>query len=378
MTNITYEQTEMQRQQLLELLKASLWKHPIDLEFFTACQWEDVFNIAQEQAVLGIAVDGKTMLPKALQPNLKTGLKWVKTLMKIEETNQLMNKAVEAVVRGYQKLDIHPLVMKGQIIAKAYPKPTYRQSGDIDLCFKSQEDADKAYKWTQKKFNLRWMPGEKETSFVWKGFTIELHRRIADMQYAPFQKHLQTIVNTELSNTSSFTTEIAGKQIPTFSPTLTLLHLIIHLQYHLLNEGVGLRQFCDLAVYTTSQPTANYSQLQQWLRDCGLERITAAIAEVIHQLFDIDRELILWQPHPEHMSQHEIEAAAQMIINDIWTGGNFGEKKWDFKNHTNFVIQKVRALPLHWKQYRKYRSLLPHEAWANFKSKFKRAAKGIK
>lgn len=371
------------RHQLLLLIQAELWNKPLDEALFVDCRWDELMQLAKEQTVFGLVMQGKRTLPQELQPERRANLRWLGSAGKIQMNNERMNKAVVAITGLYKKMGVNPLIMKGQVIATEYPHPDYRHSGDIDICFRSEKEARQAYKWVETSEECKCLPlvNEKEQPFSWHGIAIENHERVVDMAYGRYQTAIQKIFGDSLANDERCYVEICGNKIETLPCTLALFHLIVHMEYHILNEGIGLRQFCDIAVYTSNHAdelNRDSTRLNSWLKECGLDRIAAAIGWILIRELGVGESMIAWNLEPNGISKQQLTDAADMIMNDLWTGGNFGKKKWAFKKDAGFLAQKLRAMPLHWAQYRKYREILPNEAWANFIHKFYRASKGVK
>ena len=55
---------------------------------------------------------------------------------------------------------------------------------------------------------------------------------------------------------------IDNKKIPILSPTLNLAYTFLHLYHHLIELGVALRQFCDIAIlcYTAAMAEQNQNK----------------------------------------------------------------------------------------------------------------------
>lgn len=326
--------------------------------------------MAKEQAVKALLLDGMEYLPSECRPPISQWASLCSSMVGIEQLNESSNQKVAEVVKLLEDEGFHPLILKGQVIAQEYPNPLHRQCGDIDVWISDTEEAERAFRWAKKNYNCRWMPGEKETSFKWKGVTVELHRRIAEMQYPSYNKVMQRIIGESAPDVRMVA--VGKASIRTTSVLLTAYHLVAHLQYHLLAEGIGLRQVCDLALFLTNhneELRLKSAELNEWLHDSGLFRIAQSIGWVLHHSLGVALENI-----PFGISSE----GANMILDDIITGGNFGKNKYGHVSSYGFFRRKFYMLPVHWKQYLKYRHLLPREAEANFMSKFVRALKGVK
>lgn len=358
--------TRESRQQLLALIVSGITGTPADTGLMTGCEWDEIIRMADEQAVTGLLIDGMESLPESLLPERSLRQKLVRAALMIETSNRKNDKAVCDISKTLEENGFGHMIVKGQIIASEYAKPLHRTPGDIDVWIPDEGEAARAFEWAGQKFKCRWMPGEKETSFTWNGTLVELHRRMADMQYKPYQKALQEILSGGASSPKRIS--FCGREIMTLPDDIMLTYLLVHAEYHILNEGLGLRQFCDIAVFIKRHFTAEDS-IQYHLDRCGIAEISAAIGYILHEDLGVDTALI-----PFRISSK----GADIIREDIWAGGNFGKKRYGHIAGYNFIHRKLTMLPVHWRQYMRYRELLPHEAWANFISKFGRAAKGIK
>ena len=102
--------------------------------------WEKVYQLAQEQSVQGLVlqgidavqgswlkVHGTSLVPKVLL------LQWIGEVQMIEQRNKEMNAFVAELIEILRKNDIYALLVKGQGMAQCYEKPLWRSSGDIDL-----------------------------------------------------------------------------------------------------------------------------------------------------------------------------------------------------------------------------------------------------
>ncbi len=362
----------MINEQFLELLRCGMYRVSPDLRLFEHVDWDALFQMSVEQTVVGVVLDGVELLSEDLQPATTLKLRWVMLVRQIEIQNEKLDNRVIHICDFFSSMGLSPMVIKGQVISRYYPYPNHRQAGDIDLFFTKRQEVEKANIWAKNNTRCYSVVNEKELAYRLEDVIVENHIRLADMQYGCYQDKLQKIIQDELIGEKGSFVKIREARVRTLPATLTVLHLIIHIQYHLLNEGLGWRQMCDLAMVLNDQELIgclDRDALNSYLSQIGLKRMSAAIGYVLFAELGLSRDKI-----PFDISSF----GADIIVNDIWTGGNFGKKRFAFKGNVGFVRQKIIAMPLHWRQYRKYRKLIPNEALANFLVKFKRVAKGIK
>lgn len=74
---------------------------------------------------------------------------------------------------------------------------------------------------------------------------------------------------------------IDNKKIPILSPTLNLAYTFLHLYHHLIELGVALRQFCDIAVLCYTAAMAEQDQNKE--RSIDKERLTEILSHLDFQ-----------------------------------------------------------------------------------------------
>ena len=84
---------------------------------------------------------------------------------------------------------------------------------------------------------------------------------------------------------------VAGTEIPTLSPTLHTLYVFLHLYHHLLELGIGLRQFCDWAVMLHDcKENIDQEQLRQHLGMLGMLKAYRACGCILTEYLGLPEE----------------------------------------------------------------------------------------
>ena len=93
--------------------------------------------------------------------------------------------------------------------------------------------------------------------------------------------------------------------------------MLTHLQHHLFREGVGLRHFCDWALFAASLSNEEFLTIfEQPLKKIGLFRLA--------QLLSLGAVKYIGMPYQEWMGDNY--ETAEELLEDILYGGNFGRK----------------------------------------------------
>jgi len=284
------------------------------------CDWSALLKLAQEQAVMGVTLQGIQKLPKEQWPPRKLLLQWISCVESIKWQNEKVDAALKDLIAELGAQGVKPFVVKGQIVAQEYEEPLARQSGDIDV-FIRKEDWTKVEQWMQKKgIVYSSYAAEKHIEIDYQGISVELHHHLnafsnkSVMQY--WQKKLEDKVDERHR-----TIKVDGTDIMTLGITDTLVHLMVHAHHHLLTEGVGLRQLMDMALFLNNHfDELDLSLLHQHIVGIGHEKAFNAYIALLNKYLGLPKEQI-----PFELDVQDY-VYADKIMEEVWRGGNFGHK----------------------------------------------------
>ena len=242
---------------------------------FKDVDWEKMFQLAQEQSVQGLVLQGidwfkvqgsKFNIPQVLL------LQWIGEVQVIEQRNKEMNAFIAELIEKLRKNDIYALLVKGQGIAQCYEKPLWRSSGDIDLLL-SDSNYDKA------KDVLLPLATDIEPEYAHfkhlgmtiDGWVVELHGSLRVGLPQKINRVLDEIQADTFygGNVRSWLNE--QTQIFMLGKENDIFYVFVHFFNHFYKEGVGLRQICDWCrLMWTYRDSLNYGLLEQRIKRAGL------------------------------------------------------------------------------------------------------------
>lgn len=263
-----------------ELVKAGLF--PVHGEWgmvhdslFKDVDWEKVFQLAQEQSVLGLLFQGIEVL-KAKGIDLSVPkvllLQWIGEVLVIEQRNKEMNAFIAELIDKLRKSDIYVLLVKGQGVAQCYENPFWRSSGDVDLLF-SADNYEKA------KTVLMPIASEVETEYEGishLGMTIdewvvELHGSLRVGLPQRINRVLDDIQEDTFYRGNVRSWLNGQTQIFMLGKENDIVYVFVHFINHFYKEGVGLRQICDWCrLLYTYRDSLNYELLKSRIKRVGL------------------------------------------------------------------------------------------------------------
>ena len=112
-----------------KILQAGLWADGESKElqkhgFTDSVDWEKVYQLAEEQSVIGVVLAG--IEHSNIQPPQELLLQWIGEVRMLEQQNKSMNQFIEKLVGKMREADIYTLLVKGQGVAQCYERPLWR------------------------------------------------------------------------------------------------------------------------------------------------------------------------------------------------------------------------------------------------------------
>ena len=209
--------------------------------------WKALRNLADEQGLGAVVLDGIEKLPDQQRPPKVFLLEWIgETLQGYEYRYELYLRTIAELAGFYNNHGYKMMVLKGYACSLDWPKPEHRPCGDIDIwLFGKQKEADEL---VSKEKGVEIDYGHNvHTVYKWVDFMVENHYEFFDTKRYRSLAKLEYVLE-ELANDSS-SIEIQGAKVNVPSANLHALFLIIHALNHFASIGISLRQVLDWAFF---------------------------------------------------------------------------------------------------------------------------------
>lgn len=304
MANISIEQKTV-----LSLLGRNLFSASFEID--QSVDWRQVAKEAKAQAVFSIVFNNYKDFP--LDDDLAAKIRSM--LMKYAMSNTACFRNHTYLHNLMTKNGIAYCVVKGAASAAFYPDPIQRSMGDVDF-YVHPDDIDRAREVFQ---------GE---GFAFDDINHPTHivmrseGRHFEMHFNPVAYHEGWVgeIMKEYWSDIRESAVLNENEFSVFYGPSKFHHgfiLLTHLEHHLVHEGIGLRHFCDWAVFVDSLSNDEFkSMFESRLKRIGLFRLAQSLSlgAVKH----------LGMEHKEWMGDDY--EAADVLLEDIICGGNFGRK----------------------------------------------------
>ncbi|MBQ9668624.1 MAG: nucleotidyltransferase family protein [Prevotella sp.] len=331
-------------QKLLVLLGEALWGVSSDI-IISPKDAGRLIRLADKQAVAGLIID--LLIRKDVRMEQQTLFDAIGYLERIKHENEQMNREVAMFARLMAETGTDYLVVKGQTLAALYPNPNIRMPGDIDFLIYD-------YLYVSNILKKNWgveLPHqmvEKEFAFTHSKALYELHSYLIDFGSNKHKRYWEK----KLSESISSVINIGGEDVKIMEPTLYAAYIFIHLFFHFVKEGLGLRHLCDWAIMMHHyKDEIDKVLLAEALSKLGLLKAFCAFGTIL-----VDK--LGMKDFPLTLTEKDRKLQPQ-IMEDIMRSGNFGRDKRKVKKVG--LRFKIETMAFILKNCVRYFSLAPKE-----------------
>ena len=294
-------------------------------------EWEELFQMAKKQSLLGICFQGIENLRKDQCPQRRMIMRWVANSDKVEQKNENTLEGCVKIVKFFQNHGYRSCILKGQGIASYYPNPGRRTSGDIDIWVEGGRK--KVLEFIRPLFPKQEVVYHHMNFPALKGLSVEVHFTPTWMNNPFKNKFLQKWFH-EQSDQQFFHETNLGFCIPTSQ--FNAVFILVHIYRHLFDEGIGLRQL--LVYYYVlklfyEENSVSKTQIMDVFHHLGMEKFVGATMYVLQQVFFIPKEWMLCEP---------LEKRGEFLLQEIMLAGNFG--KFDLRSQKRKGESKPRRM----------------------------------
>lgn len=283
---------------------------------YTDKDWEEALDIANEQAIEGVllsgletlqTVHGEGLMVHGSLPSKPVLLQWIGNAQIVEQTTLKMEEAANAVVKYFHENGFPCWILKGSAVARYYPQPLMRSSGDIDV----------------------WQDGGRKKIYDFAR-AFDKDGMLYGVNYHHIHFHLIEDVHIEVHIWPSYLSsplrnwrlhKFCNMHRPTMESTMPPLafdrvFIMLHAFQHLCGHGVGLRQIMDY-FYVLRQGFTEEERADAvyWIKQLGMKRFAAGLMWVLREYFGLDERYLLMEPD---------EKEGRFILNEVLLTGNMG------------------------------------------------------
>lgn len=346
----------------LSLLRAGLWGNGnLDLLIARTTDWNKVYQLAQEQSVQGLVLEGidwikvhnsQLAVPQALL------LQWIGEVQIIERQNEAMNAFIAGLIEKLRKADVYALLVKGQGVAQCYDKPLWRSSGDVDLLLDSThyEKAKSLLIPIAESVNDEDIK-KKEIAITIKGIVVELHGKMPFSLSKRVDDGIDKVLEDLFFRGNVRSWDCKGTQVFLPSPDNDVILVFTHFLHHFFIEGVGLRQICDWCrLLYTYKDTLDYGLWESRVRKMGLMNEWKAFGALAIEYLGFPKDSMPLLNVDVNLNDN-LKKKADRTMELVLESGNFGHNKdLSYRSRYSGLTYKFVAA---WRRLKDFASLIP-------------------
>ena len=310
-----------------ELIRVAIGAQATLSRLPSEAEWEELFEMAEKQSLVGVCFSGLYDLGAdsdegyariGISEDLFFG--WMGMAAQINMKNDVVNEQCVALQKRLAADGFRSCVLKGQGVATLYGDElrSFRQSGDIDIWVEG--DKNKALEWARKQgATIGSIDIVHAHADFFEDTEVEMHSQPSWMYGRKADKVLQRFFGEKAVEQFGNMDQSVGFSHPTVG--FNLVYLLVHINRHTFEEGIGFRQLMDYYFALTASNEAERVEAVRVLSAMGLMKFARGIMYIEQKVFGLDASCMLCEAD---------KSEGEFLLKDILVGGNFG--RYDDRN----------------------------------------------
>lgn len=291
---------------LLKLVRIALGLKD-DAVFPSDVNWKDVMELSVEQGMAALAADGLQKVYETapdqitslgIPSNKSIKYDWFGTTLNYEIKYEEHERLISELSSLFEQNGIKTMVFKGLGIARYYPIPSHRATGDIDVfLFYKGAEADKL---VNESFCAKVKHNEdKHSVFKFHGVSVENHATFVNVVEFPYSADVERFLEDQASMAPVSIVGGANVYLPTVM--MDAVFLPSHIAGHFVYGGLSLKQMVDWAVFVSRfGREIDWKTVERLSRTAGSFRFFRVLNGIIIDHFGVDAICLPpWDRDPE-------------------------------------------------------------------------------
>lgn len=302
---------------MLHLLAVALGgqRPPLSEAQCRGVDWAQVMQESIQQAVCPLVFEAASAYQTSIPSEVYE--RWFATAYTYLRNAHGAFRSQQHLTEMMTRMDYPFIILKGTAAAAYYPDPEQRCFGDVDFLIDPIQR--EAVETTLAADGYERSGADHVCHVVYrkKCEHLEMHFEIAGIPFGEAGERVRAYING--AEKRSVTQTVGGIEFPAPQPRDHALILLLHMQQHMLGEGIGLRHLCDWGIFVSRTEAEPFweTDVLPLLRVIGLETYAAAMTKT--------SAMFLGTACPA-WAQLVDEGICGGVMADIFSAGNFGRK----------------------------------------------------
>lgn len=325
--------------------------------------WKDVIDLAFDQGVAAIAVDGLGLMMRDC-PDLELEIdkeeledlkyEWFGSCFENEQSYDEHLKVIEKLGSLYNEQSIRMLLLKGYGLSLNYPVPEHRTSSDIDIYLYGKGGLGDAL--VRERFGCEVKQNEdKHSVFALDGTSVENHACFVNDAVHPGYMVLNDYLAKEAENGMNH--KVCESQIVIPSAMFNALFIPVHIAGHFVHGEASVRQLCDWATFVKGYShEIDWSTVRELSQKCGFWKFFCCLNGIVQEHLGVPEECMPdWERDKKMEARvlEEILAPRKVVTSLVGKVWRFFSSRWKYKMvyNDNILISSIRLAKSYLRQY---------------------------
>ena len=270
--------------------------------------WAALKALADSQGLNAVVLDGLDFLSTNTLPT-QLKLEWIGEVLQGEQVYKLQHEVAWDMSNLFHNNAIRTYVLKGDVIAECYPRPSHRLSVDID-CF-LLPDRGRFDAWSlgndlirSKGFIVN-TDFYKNSSFDLSGVVVENHQYLVpfrgNKKLAALEKVLEALIHADKGEDRFDGTWLYRPPV-----MVSALFLIEHAYSHFLHEGLTWRMVLDWVLFSKKHKSEiDWPSFEAYVEEFGFRSFYDSFSRLAEFLMG-------------EMSEDSLDKRDMKMVGDVW------------------------------------------------------------
>jgi hypothetical protein len=264
---------------LLSLLRNSLFGKPIAAQApGTAEEWIELLHLASRQSVTPLIFKSLNCGSWCSESYRQFSADLLKTSVMTVLRSERVAEVQADALKILRDAGMSAVVHKGFSVAANYPDLNMRPQGDVDLLV-DKADYDRAAQALIAAGALLLEGNYPYHQVVgYHGVMIEIHCAVARKPLGIAGEHFESFMSTAVRDAREISVE--GMTFSIMNPCHQTVALLMHMQKHMVIQGIGLRQLCDWMMFVHKNlDTETWDSVKPVLDKIGLTKYAEVLTK---------------------------------------------------------------------------------------------------
>lgn len=319
-------QNNMIQTTVLQLLSSAMFQKPFVAE--KEVDWKSVFDECRAQSVVSLAF---AALPKS-EVSQVVYMQWKAVVNENLAVNSKISYAHTMLNNLMNQAKIPYVILKGCASAEYYGDPLLRTMGDVDFYVPSDcfDKADKLL--TKNGFQFNEIDHEYEKAYTKDDVVFELHNTVNGVPGGKVGAEIRHYFDDIFEKSTLKHFDLAEYYSP--SPFHHGLVMLLHVARHMVTGGIGLRHFCDWAVFVDKVSDDFTAMFEDKLKRVGLWRFAQIMTQFCTAYLGLSSQAWAGEVDKKLLSD---------LKDDVFAGGNFGHKDLSRADEAKFITSRKKG-----------------------------------